>query len=52
MHYKQHNVNRKMDEKINIVFVPVPGILVLITYSKPCLKWPLKNIQNKGLNGI
>ena len=25
--------------------------LLFIRYSKTCLKWPLKNIQNKGLNG-
>ena len=26
--------------------------LILITYSKPCLKRPLKNKQNKGLKDI
>ena len=24
--------------------------LVILTYSKTCLKWPLKNRQNKDLN--
>ena len=30
---------------------PVPDILVLMIYSKTCLKRPLKDRQNKGLYG-
>ena len=37
--------------KVIITYLEYSLLLIDIYYSKICLKWPLKNRQNKGLDG-
>ena len=48
--YDHHAIVSKVNNH-GFVSCPLPKVLVLIAYSKTCLKRPLKNRQNKGLNG-